>query len=158
MESTQQQADKLTNTNQEWQINTILGVKKNRETREVDVLVNWRGKDSTANSWEKMTRIPRYKQHRWLKEFREAIEDLKKEETNPEVFGCKEREDEPGEYQVERIWGIRWSPTKKIEYLIEWMDYDEEEISWEPEEHVLCTYLLEPFKRAREYLCQYDQK
>lgn len=55
------------------------------------------------------------------------------------------------EYTVEKIVDSRINPdTKKKEYLLKWIGYDDADNTWEPEENLKCPDLIKAFETERE--------
>lgn len=55
------------------------------------------------------------------------------------------------EYTVEKIVDSRINPaTKKKEYLLKWIGYDDVDNTWEPEENLKCPDLIKAFEVERE--------
>lgn len=68
----------------------------------------------------------------------------------------KQKEDEsPGEvFIVEKIVQKR-VVDGRVEYFLKWMRYPESENTWEPEDNLDCSELIEAFEKARS---EQDQK
>lgn len=55
------------------------------------------------------------------------------------------------EYLVEKILDKR-SKCGKIEYFLKWVDYSEDQNSWEPAENLHCEELIKKFEQKLEQL------
>jgi len=54
-----------------------------------------------------------------------------------------------GEYVVERVINQRVK-NGKLEYLLKWKGYDEDQNTWEPSDHLDCPDLIEDFKERNK--------
>ena len=135
----------------QWEVDAILGVKKNLRKKKIEALVKWKGARNDKNSWEQMDQItaPDY-----LKPFKETIAylegklKLELEEGEPE-----EKNMESDEYEVEDVIGIQWSlDNRQLEYFIKWKGWDNSFNNWEPEENMSAPDLLKPYEKSAEFL------
>ncbi|XP_023036331.1 heterochromatin protein 1 [Drosophila willistoni] len=53
--------------------------------------------------------------------------------------------EKPKEYTVEKVLDCRLQ-NDKVEYLLKWKDYPENESTWEPEENLNCQELIQEYK------------
>lgn len=53
-------------------------------------------------------------------------------------------------YVVEKILDRRTSDNGKIEYLLKWFGYDEDDATWEPEENIFCKDLIVIYESDRK--------
>jgi len=66
-------------------------------------------------------------------------------ESNPGSEGGSEEEEE--EYVVEKILEKRIVAGGKVEYLLKWKGYGDEDNTWEPQENLGCPELIEAFEK-----------
>ena len=102
----------------------------------VEYLLKWKGYGKEDSTWEPRENL----------DCKKLIRDFEKE------HGEKSRriKSEVGgddDYSVENILDRRIAKNGKIEYLLKWKGYREDESTWEPKENLNCEKLMDKFER-----------
>ena len=71
----------------------------------------------------------------------------------------RRKEEEDGSYEVHRILEVKFiKKTGKREFLIRWKGHGEEDDTWEPEENLDCSELIERFMKKHEAILNVSEK
>ena len=54
------------------------------------------------------------------------------------------------DFVVERVLDKRLGRSGKVEYLLKWRGYDDDDNTWEPADYLDCTDLIKEFERRRK--------
>merc|ERR1712156_1086653 len=123
---------KKLNEQDEYEVESIVD-KKILKNGKIKYLVKWKGWDEEDNTWEIESNI----------NSRKLIDEYNK--NNPSISEGEESEEEEStdeDYEVEAIVDKR-KRRGKIQYLVKWKGWDEKDNSWEVEDNLDCTELIE---------------
>ena len=102
----------------------------------VEYLLKWKGYNKEDSTWEPRENL----------DCKKLIRDFEKE--HGEKRGrIKSEVGGDDDYSVEKIIDKRIAKNGKIEYLLKWKGYREDESTWEPKENLNCEKLMDNFER-----------
>jgi len=102
----------------------------------IEYLLKWKGYSKEDSTWEPRENL----------DCKKLIRDFEKE--HGEKRGrIKSEVGGDDDYSVEKIIDKRFAKNGKIEYLLKWKGYREDESTWEPKENLNCEKLMDKFER-----------
>jgi chromobox protein 1 len=98
---------------------------------------------------------PRLQERNILNEEKSEVDIIQKEPLNKERTPKRKRKSSENkttikseeEYIVERIISKRVSKSGKVEYLLKWKDYSDDQNTWEPRENLGCKEMITDFEK-----------
>ena len=105
----------------------------------IEYLLKWKGYRDEESTWEPKENLNCQK----------LMEDFEKEHAGRKRKIKVEQNDEEG-FTVERVIDRRIGKSGRVEYLLKWKGYRQEESTWEPRENLNCKQLIQDFEWERE--------
>ncbi|XP_017776559.1 PREDICTED: chromodomain-helicase-DNA-binding protein 1 [Nicrophorus vespilloides] len=127
----------------DYEVEAIVNERRVRKSRQY--LIRWKGYGSEHDTWEPETTLN-------CPEILQKYKEDKKKKMDDE----ENEMDDNKEYEVERILEVHFKKNGKREFLISWKGYSSAERTWEPEENMECTDLIDKFMKKVEKAKRYD--
>ncbi|XP_076672288.1 uncharacterized protein LOC143371209 isoform X2 [Andrena cerasifolii] len=154
------------NNQKEYEVEKIVGQRTIKGRRQF--LVRWKGYDDDSDTWEqeKDLNCAQLIEEFLVEDEENQEEKAKKPENSPRVVKAKspkiekksrkmksdgkhDKEDQK-EFEVEKIIEVHFKKNKTREFLIRWKGFTSADDTWEPEENLNCSELIEKFMQKVE--------
>jgi hypothetical protein len=144
-----------------YEVQHILGVQFNKQTKNIEYLVKWQGWALNKSSWEVEDNVTSddltdsYNlAYQFLKSRFITKDNGYPSDTDSETEEERSARKLKGHWAVEAVLGVQLDTKKnQLQYLVKWEDWDDSYNSWEPLEHVSnCPLKIKYFKESMKEL------
>jgi len=144
-----------------YEVQHILGVQFNKQTKNIEYLVKWEGWHLNKSSWEVEDNVTSddltdsYNlAYQFLKSRFVTKDNGYPSDTDSETEEERSARKLKGHWAVEAVLGVQLDTKKnQLQYLVKWEDWDDSYNSWEPLEHVSnCPLKIKYFKESMKEL------